>query len=69
MTKRITTETTLNVCLSNQEIIDIAKSLKMIPENWDTFSVEVKGNGISQGANITFQKTATSTDLDNNLQT
>lgn len=69
MTKRITTETTFNICLSNQEIIDIAKSLKMIPENWNLFSVEVKGNGISQGANIIFQKTTTSTDLNNNLQT
>lgn len=62
MTKRITTETTLNIYLNNQEIINIAKSLKMIPENWDFFSVEVKGNGVSQGANFIFQKTTTSTD-------
>ena len=62
MYKRITTETTLNIYLNNQEIIDIAKNLKMIPENWDRFSVEVKGNGASQGANFIFQKTTTSTD-------
>ena len=40
MTKHIDTETTITARLSNQEIIDIAKSLNMIPPDWTLFSVE-----------------------------
>lgn len=59
MYKRTDIETTINVHLSNQEVIDFANDLKIIPPDWEFFSVEVKGNGTGQGANIILKRTST----------
>lgn len=65
MLKRIETETTITVTLSNQEIIDIIKNLNIIPPDWDLFSIEVKGHGISCGANIVLKQTTSKVNPDN----
>lgn len=57
MTKYITTETVINTELSAQDIINISKYLGIIPNDWEFYSVEIKGNGISNGANIIVTQT------------
>lgn len=67
MYKRIDTETTITVVLSNQDIVDIAKNLSLIPKDWTFYSVEVKGNGTSQGANFIFKQITSNTDPEKTL--
>lgn len=60
MTKSTTNETTITVVLTPQEIEKITRDLNLIPKDWTFFSIDVKGNGISNGATLTLKYTHTS---------
>ena len=50
-------ETTITVELNAQDILAYVTEKKLTPPDWDFYSVEVIGNGVSQGAKLMIKHT------------
>lgn len=57
MKRNITVETTIAVDLTPQDVYAYVHEKKLVPSDWDYFSVEVVGSGISEGAKLVIRHT------------
>ena len=54
---KTTIETTKEVELSAPDLVKYAKDLGIVPKEWKFYSVEIIGNGISNGATLKLKHT------------
>lgn len=52
MKQTVHIETTIGVELSPQDILDYVMEKKLVPSDWRYYSVNVIGNGVSEGARL-----------------
>ena len=57
MQQSINVETTIVTELTAQDVLAYVQEKKLVPPDWKFYSVEVKGNGISDGAKLIIKHT------------
>lgn len=55
MKQTINVETTIVTELSAQDVLAYVQEKKLVPSDWKFYSIEVAGNGLSQGAKLTIK--------------
>ena len=55
MKKSVIIETIIAVELTAQDVLAYVQEKNLVPKDWQFYSVEVTGNGISNGAKLTIK--------------
>jgi len=59
MKKTVNVSTTITVDLTAQDVDEIVKEKKLVPADWEFYSVEVEGCGVSEGGRLIIKSSHT----------